>query len=354
MKKWVVCCMVVLMMAMPAWGAETALPVPGLDELWEQAEGYGVEKTETLQSGLSGLLDRGLEELEGLLKQGGATVFKLMAVVLVCGSAENLRAGTDNTRAVEMAGALSITAMTMADMGAMIGLGRETLGQMETFSKSLLPVMAVLTAASGGPAAAALRQGITVLFSQLLLSAMDSLLIPLVYAFVAVHCVKAASGLDGLAKLADLMKGTAGAILTGLLLAFVGYLTASGAIAGGVDASAVKAARMAITRVVPVVGGILADASESVLAGAAVLRGAVGAAGMLVVLTICLTPFLRLALQYCAYKLAAALCAMVAQPALSQLIDAIGSVFGMVLGMTGAGALVLMVSIVSALKAVIP
>ena len=59
-----------------------------------------------------------------------------------------------------------------------------------------------------------------------------------------------------------------------------------------------------------------------------------GVAGLLVVLTICLTPFLRLALQYLTYKVTAALCATVAQPRLSQLIDAIGGAFGLVLGMT--------------------
>ena len=58
-----------------------------------------------------------------------------------------------------------------------------------------------------------------------------------------------------------------------LLLAFVGYLTASGAIAGSVDAAAVKTAKLAISRAIPVVGGILADASETVLAGAGGLRG---------------------------------------------------------------------------------
>ena len=71
-------------------------------------------------------------------------------------------------------------------------------------------------------------------------------------------------------------------------------------------------------------------------------------------MAICLTPFLRLALQYLVYKGAAALCATVAQPKLSGLIDAIGSAFGLVLGMTGAGALVLLVSLVSAMKAVVP
>ena len=54
------------------------------------------------------------------------------------------------------------------------------------------------------------------------------------------------------------------------------------------------------------------------------------------------------------YKATAALCATVAQPRLGQLIDAIGSAFGLVLGMTGAGALVLLVSLVSAISAAVP
>ena len=48
-----------------------------------------------------------------------------------------------------------------------------------------------------------------------------------------------------------------------------------------------------------------------------------------------------------------ALCAVVAQPRLSQLVDAIGSAFGLVLGMTGAAALVLLISLVSAVSVVV-
>ena len=253
-----------------------------------------------------------------------------------------------------IAGVLAITALTMTDMAVMIGLGRDTLGRMEGFSSVLLPVMAVLTAATGNVTSAAVHQGATVLFSQLLITAMDRLLVPLVYAYVAVSCAHAAVGNPGLSKVAGLLKGAATSILTALLLAFVGYLTASGAIAGSVDAAAVKAAKLAISRAIPVVGGILADASESVLAGAGALRGTVGLVGLLVVLALCLTPFLRLAFQYLVYKGAAALCAMVAQPRLSGLIDAIGSAFGLVLGMTGAGALLLLVSLVAAVGAAAP
>lgn len=353
MRRVLIFCVLSLLCAVPALGAELA--VPGLDELLETAEGVGVSQDATLDQGLSDLFDRALDQAGALFRASLTTAAKLVAVVLLCSLAGSVQPGEgDSLQAVTIAGALAITALTLTDMAAMIGLGRDTLGRMEDFSALLLPVMAVLTAATGSVTAAAARQGATVLFSQLLITAMDRLLVPLVYSFAAVSCAHAAVGNPGLKKLADLLKGTITFILTALLLTFVGYLTASGAIAGSVDAAAVKAAKLAISRAIPVVGGILADASESVLAGAGALRGTVGLVGLLAVLAVCLTPFLRLALQYLVYKGAAALCATVAQPRLSGLIDAIGSAFGLVLGMTGAGALVLLVSLVSAVSAVAP
>ncbi len=333
----------------PALAAEP--PVPGLDELWEQAEDYGVAQGTGLDEGLAGLLSRGLDQLGGLFRASLATALKLLAVVLLCAMAGGMSQG-EGLRAVNIAGALAITALTMTDMAAM--MGREAMDKMSGFSSVLLPAMAVLTAAAGGPGAAALRQGATVLFGQLLMLAMDRLLIPLVYAYVAVSCAHAAVENPGLERLAHLLKSAVSGILAALLMIFVGYLTASGAAAGAVDAAAVKAAKLAISRAIPVVGGILADASESVLAGAGALRGTVGAAGLVVVLAICLTPFLRLSLQYLVYRGAAALCATVAQPRLGRLIDAIGSAFGLVLGMTGAGAMILLVSLVSAMSGVGP
>ena len=304
MRRVLIFCALALMCAVPALGVE--ITAPGLDQVWEEAEGYGVSQKDSLDQGLSNLFSDVLGQAGALFRVSLATAMKLIAVVLLCSLAESVKAG-EGLQAANIAGALAITALTMTDMAVMIGLGRDTLGRMEDFSTLLLPVMAVLTAATGHVSSAAVRQGATVLFSQLLITAMDRLLIPLIYAFVAVSCAHAAVGNPGLKKVADLLKSAITFVLTALLLAFVGYLTASGAIAGSVDAAAVKAAKLAISRAVPVVGGILADASESVLAGAGALRGTVGAVGLMVVLAICLTPFLRLALQYVVYKGAAAL-----------------------------------------------
>ena len=142
-------------------------------------------------------------------------------------------------------------------------------------------------------------------------------------------------------------------ILTVVLLVFVGYLTVSGVIAGSTDAVTVKAAKFTMSSLVPVVGGILSDAAETVLAGAGILKNAVGVFGMLAVLCMCVAPFLQLGIHYLTYKVTSALSATVSSGRVAGLIDQIGGAFGLVLGMTGASALLLLISMVSAITAVV-
>ena len=78
----------------------------------------------------------------------------------------------------------------------------------------------------------------------------------------------------------------------------------------------------------------------------------VGVALLLAVLAICLTPFLNMAVQYLLYKLTAFLAGIVTQGALAELINALGTAFGLMLGMTGSCALLLLISITSAVSAV--
>ena len=353
MRRIVWACLLLLpLLVLPCLGAE--LSFPQVDELLQEAESYGVQETDDLGQGIQDILADGLDQLGGLLQNSLQTGLKLLAVVLLCGLAESalLDRGGDGLKVVELAGALAVTTLTVSDMTTLIGLGRETIGRMDAFADLLLPTRAVLTAATGGVTGAAVRQGVTVLFSDLLITAIDQLLVPLLYAYVAACCAHAALGNEGLQKLADLIKGTITFLLTTGVLIFVGYLTASGAIAGSADAAAVKAAKMTISRAVPVVGGILSDAAETVLAGAGILRGTVGVVGMLVVLAICLVPFLQLAIHYLTYKGAAALTGTVANSSISKLMDRIGGAFGLILGMTGSCALILLFSLVSAVSAV--
>ena len=254
---------------------------------------------------------------------------------------------------VPMAGALAVTLAAAGSVRTMMGLGQETVEELNTFSKALLPTLSAAVAASGGILSASVRQVATVFFVDLLLSLIRGLLLPLVYFYVAAAAADAMLPGRHLAGISTaIRKGTVW-LLTGALALFTLYLTVSGAAAGSADTVTARLARGAVG-VLPVVGSILADAAETVLVGAGVLRGTVGIVGMLGVLAICLIPFLQLAFHYLTYKLAAALIGTVSDKRLSDLLDSIGGAFGIVLGMTGACALMLLVSLASAVKAVTP
>ena len=123
-------------------------------------------------------------------------------------------------------------------------------------------------------------------------------------------------------------------------------------ISGSTDAAAVRIAKTAISGAVPVVGGIIAEASETVLAGAGLLKNTIGVFGMLAILAACAYPFLQLGVQYLLYKLTAFLAAVVGAPSLCRLINGLGGAFGLVLGMTGACALLLLISVLSSVAVV--
>ena len=330
-----------------------------LDELERAAEEYigeidltqGIELNESILK----LFEDRKDEFPGILRKALASGGLLLVVVLLCGLADSMdELGSRGKLPVSvLMGVAAVTAVSIADVNSLIGLGREAIGRMETLSKVLLPGMAVVTAAAGAPASAAARQMATMLFSDVLLTVIHRLLLPMVYAYIAACAAWAALGNEGVKRIAELLKWAVTSVLTLLLLAFVGYLGVSGAIGGATDAVAVKAAKFAVSGMVPVVGSILSDAAETVLAGAGILKNTVGVAGMLAVLAICIVPFLTLGIHYLIYKLAAAFTATLSDSRVAGLVSAIGGAFGLVLGMAGAGALILLISMVSAITMVV-
>ena len=330
-----------------------ALDLDGLRRAAEgELSGLEIGSGLDLDYGIEQIFDKGRDELPGALRRAVRSAVVLLTVVLLCALAGEVSGSLGAPAELDvtaLAGALAVTAASVADIHALIGLGRKALDRMSQFSKVLLPTMTAAAAAAGAPSGAAARQLATMLFSDVLLTLINSLLLPLVYLYVAACTAYAALGNEGLKRVGELLKWAVTSILTAVVLAFVGYLTVSGVIAGSADAVTLKAAKMTISGMVPVVGGILSDAAETVLAGAGILRGAVGVFGMLGVLAICVAPFLQLGVHYLVYKLTAALSATVAGGRMAGLIDAIGGAFGLVLGMTGASALLLLVSMVSAI-----
>ena len=357
MKKWT--CLLVLLLALTVDVQAAELPKDLTDALPETAEDIldigDLSGPAGFSQGLAGIAERLAMEVKTVLRQRLRGAASILLVAVACGAVDGFAQGTGKSTAfLPMAGALAVTLLTAGSLEDLIGLGAETIRELNVFSKALLPTLAAATAASGAVTTATFQQVTTVFLADLLMELIDGLLIPMVYLYIGALAAASCLPENRLGAITEALKKTVTWALTTSLLLFTVYLSTVRVVAAAADGASVKVAKAAISGAVPVVGGIIAEAAETVLAGAGMLKNTIGVFGMLAILSACAYPFLQLGVQYLLYKLSAFLAAAVGAPELCKLIDGLGGAFGLVLGMTGSCALLLLVSVLSSIAAVTP
>lgn len=201
-----------------------------------------------------------------------------------------------------MTGALGI----MACCGPVLMRGMEmtekSMDEMSSLSKVLMPIAASTAMSSGGTASAASAYSLTVLFTNLLCRFSEGFAFPILFGCLACTMVDAAMEQSRMLRLRQFAIMMANKCLRLLVYFFTGLLTITGVITGNQDAAALKALKFSISFSVPVVGGIISDAAETVFSGAVFLKNTVGTFGMLAMIAISVVPFFCLALDYLLLK----------------------------------------------------
>ncbi|MBO7251496.1 MAG: stage III sporulation protein AE, partial [Oscillospiraceae bacterium] len=218
--------------------------------------------------------------------------------------------------------------------------------QVLQYGKLLLPVMTAALSAQGGVTSASGLYLGTAFFGTLLGSILSELFIPLVYFQLALSMGLCASQESLLKKIRDMLKGVISWTLKTMLTVFTTYMGITGAVSGNVDKAAVKAAKLGISSAVPVVGGVLSEASEMILVSAGILKNTAGIYGIFALLSLFLEPFLRIGLQYLILKISAMICSVIGTKQLSDLVEDFAAAMGILLGITASAVLLSLISTV--------
>lgn len=345
MSKFLLVVILIFSLAIPASAAELTAPtVP------QSGREVMPEKTDSFGDGLLKLLENALGQLQPDLKEASRVSLGVVAAVMMVSLLQSF-SGSVKT-AAEFAGTTAIAAGLLLSANSLIRLAAETITEISEYGKLLLPVMTAAMAAQGGVSSSAALYTGTALFDAVLSSLISRLLVPMVYLFLALAAANSAMGEDLLKQMRDVAKGLISWCLKILLTVFTTYIAITGVVSGTTDAAALKATKVTISSVVPVVGGILSDASEAVLVSAGLMKNAAGIYGILAVLAVFLSPFLKIGVQYLILKLTAALCALFGAKRLTELIGDFSTAMGLLLAMTGSECLLLLISTVCFLKGV--
>ena len=281
---------------------------------------------------------------------------KAAGIVILTAAARGFSeaAGGAANDAVDMAGALGISAVLLRDFSGVLSLCRSALDGISVFSATLQPVLAAALSMGGSAVTATTLQVASMFAFDLVLRLIEGLLVPAVCVYLAVTVVDAAAGNGVLRGLAEGIGSLSAGALKLILTLFTAYLAVAGGVSGNVDRVALKTAKFAVSGAVPVVGGVMSDAAETVLSGAVLLRGSVGVFGMICVTAICLAPFVRAGACYLCFKAGAALLSPLCSDSLRRLLSGIGTGFGLLLGMLSAACTILYLELVYAVAMVKP
>ncbi|MBE6948882.1 MAG: stage III sporulation protein AE [Ruminococcaceae bacterium] len=280
------------------------------------------------------------------LKRGAA----VLLIPIICALAGTLY-NDKMPDVITIVGIAAAGAVCLDGTNSFIGMGRELIEELDSFYKVLLPTLTATAAASGAVTSAAAKYAAAALFIEVLISVGKSVILPLIYAYIAVSIGGAAfgGGLDSASKFIKWLTVTA---MTILVMAFTIYLTMTGVVSGTADAAATKLTKSALSTALPVVGGIISDAASAVVSGTSMLKSTTGVFGMIVVLAVCAVPFMRLGINYLIFKGAAAIAEPFGEGKISKVISSAGTALGMMLGLCGSIAVMLYISIISLMKVV--
>ena len=317
-------------------------------------DGVDISVGENYTEAAERIFKKALDSLGGILRSAARSAALILMAATLCSIASAVYSPAEGGfDYVQLAGVLAVAVISAGDIKSCVGLGKSTILELSDFSRVLLPCLTSTAAVSGAVTSAAAKYAASALFMDILLTGVEAVVIPLIYAYMAVLIAECAIGGQTLSGVASFLKWMATGALTLLVLAFVIYLSISGIVSGSADAATVRVAKTALSTTLPVVGGIISDAANTVLVGASLLKSSVGVFGLLTVLAVCLVPVLKLGGHYLMYKLASRLSEAISGGRTAKVAGGIGGAFGIIMGATGACAMMLFFSILSFVQAVI-
>lgn len=345
MKRIILLIFIVIFVATPVSAMEYTAP-----EAPDSAQVYMPEDTQSFSEGLWYVIKMAISKLQPSLTEAAGVCLSLIAVTLLVSILQGLTESAST--AIKLAETLAISVLLILPTNSLIALGAETVRQLSEYGKLLLPVLTAALAAQGGTTSSAALYAGTATFDAILSSIISYVITPLLYIYLCLCIACSMVNQSMLKNLRDFAKWAMTWCLKTLLYVFTGYLSITKVISGTVDASAIKATKLAISGAVPVVGGLISDASETILVSAGLMKGAVGSYGLLAALSIWIGPFLKIGCQYLLLKITAAVCGVVGNKENTALISDFSGAMGMLLAMTGTVCLLLLVSTICFMKGV--
>ena len=323
-------------------------------------ESFGeINLKETLNQAIKGKIDNKAlaQKLLNLLGKEITSSLKILISILVIivihGILKSITDNLENTsisQIIYFVQYILIVTLIMSNFTEIIKIVKDTASDLVGFINILIPLLLTLLIYTGNIATSTLLQPIILFVINFVGNIIADILIPIVLIIVVFSIISKISEKVQVNKLSKFLKSGVVWFLGVVLTIFVSVVSIEGTLSSSVDGVTAKTAKAAVSSVIPVVGKVLGDVVDSVLGCGVILKNAVGIVGVIVILGICVMPIIKIGTLSIIYSLASAVIQPVADEKIVKLLDEIGGVFKLLLGILCALSVLLIIGVTMVVK----
>lgn len=223
-------------------------------------------------------------------------------------------------------------------------IATQTLSAVLNFMKALVPTYFMAVAFSSSAGTSAVYYQATLFLITFVDMLLIKLVIPLINIYLIVSMANNLSKDDLLSKLSDLIILITKWVLKTMLAVVVGFNTLQGLILPVAD-KVKRSALLKAAGAIPGVGDILGSITEGVLGAGVLLKNIIGVAGIVVVISICAVPLIKLAVTAIIYRVSAAAVQPISDKRMLNCVTAAAEASGLLLQTVLVGAVLFLFTI---------
>ena len=297
--------------------------------------------SEILNSAISGKVDNSkiykkiLNILGTEVQTGIKSLLSILAIIIIHSILKSISESLENdsiSKLVYYVQYIAIVTIIMSNFSDVINLVKQTSNNLIGFMNTLIPVLVSLMLYTGSITTTSILEPIILFLINFIGNLIQNILIPIILIIASISIISKISDQVQVAKLSKFLKSSTLWFLGIILTIFVGIVSLEGTLASSVDGITAKTAKSIVSSAVPVVGKILGDVVDSVLGCGIILKNAVGFVGVVIIISICIVPILKLSVLTISYKLVASISEVIADAKIVKLLDEMGDIFKILLG----------------------
>lgn len=259
------------------------------------------------------------EEISSLLPVIAGIVF----IAFISSFLQNIRGNTlreDVGGIIKFACLSSVIILLSGEFFIVWNTVQNTIKNLSDFNEIMSPIILTLMVASGGSVSAGIYKPLVLFLTGGIVNLFYSVVIPLIGVITVIDVLSCFSSAVKLKNFSEFLTGLLKWIFGIVITVYGFFITVQGISAASFDGISIKIAKYAVGNGIPIVGGLLREGFDVVIAGSVIIKNSIGIAGILGVFYFLLSPVVFLASLSLLLKLSSAITSVFSDDVISDFL----------------------------------